>query len=410
MTGVDGPVGRELWSRADRALPGGGIYLTRSADFAGRGVLPGFIASAEGCRVTDVDGRTYLDLVCANGPNLLGYGHPEVVAAAQAQAERAVATTAFPPLLVEVVEALLARRPDMGWGAVAKNGTDVVTLAVRTARRATGRDTVLAFRHAYHGSDAELFPGGPVGVPADRHRDVERLDWNDADALTARADELGERLAAVLLNPLDQNPMQPTREPTDRFLDAVRDVRRRTGCTIVFDDVRHGFRLDPRGSDVPLGLDPDLVCYGKALGNGYSIAAVLGREELRTAAQQIMYTSTAVFEAPPMAAAIATLAVYDRDDAFERIERAGQRLADGLRAAGVATGVPVEVSGPPSMPTLLLGDDPGHERLRGFARRSAELGAIFHPSVNWFLSAAHTDADVDEAVEIAGRALGDLPG
>ena len=112
---VDGPRARALWSRADRALPGGGIYLTRSARFAGEDVQPGFIASAEGCRVTDVDGRRYVDFLCANGPNLLGYRHPEVEAAVREQAARVDSASYFPPALVDLAEKLVARTPPMAW-------------------------------------------------------------------------------------------------------------------------------------------------------------------------------------------------------------------------------------------------------------------------------------------------------
>ena len=133
-TPMDRPNGRDLWSRADAVLPGGGAYFTRSADMAGRGVLPGFIAAAQGCTVTDVDGRSYVDWVCANGPNLLGYRHPEVEAAVADELTRALTASLLPPALVEVVERLVARFPPMAWGVVAKNGSEVVALAARVAR------------------------------------------------------------------------------------------------------------------------------------------------------------------------------------------------------------------------------------------------------------------------------------
>jgi len=405
---VDGPVGRALWERADQVLPGGGIYMTRSADFAGRGVVPGFIESADGCHVTDVDGRRYIDFVCANGPNLLGYLHPEVEAAARDQAHRCTSATLFPPSLVEVVEALLERRKGFAWGVVAKNGSDVVTLAARVARQATGARKLITFEQAYHGSDAELSPLAPAGVPPDRHDDVVRVAWNDADRLASLVGEIGSEIAAILVNPLDQNPLQPTQRAHPEFISAIRQVREQTGCRLIIDDVRHGFRLHPQGSEVEMGLAPDLICLGKALGNGYSISAVLGVEEVRPAAREIMFTATAMFETPPMAAAMATLEIYDRDNVFATINRAGERLRDGFHRAAKTTGHEIVYSGPATMPTFLFADDPRHRRLFAFAEKSAHLGAIFHPTVNWFISAAHTDAAIDEAIEIAHEAMASL--
>lgn len=409
-SGVDGPVGVDLWSRADRVLPGGAVYLTRSADFAGRGVLPGFIVAAQGCRIVDADGRRYIDFLGANGPNLLGYRHPEVEAAARRQAGRASSASFFPPAMVELVEALLERYRSMGWGMVAKTGSEPLSLAVRIARQHTQRATVLAFHGAYHGSDPELASRPPPGRLSEVTRQVERLPWNDADAVRAFAAAVGGSVAAVLLNPLDQNPRRPTRSAAPDFLAAITALQADHGALLVLDDVRHGFRLHPEGSEHLLGIAPDLVCLGKALGNGYAVSALLGRENLRGAARKILYTSTYVFEAPPMQAARTVLDVYRRDDVFQRITRAGERLRSGLLRAAAATGQRISLTGPVTMPTLLFEDDPGFARQLGFARRAAELGAIFHPALNWNLSLAHQDADIDEAVDIAQRALAATPG
>jgi glutamate-1-semialdehyde 2,1-aminomutase len=154
-----------------------------------------------------------------------------------------------------------------------------------------------------------------------------------------------------------------------------------------------------------VGVQPDLICLGKALGNGYSISAIVGREVLRKAASKIMFTSTYVFETPPMCAALATLDVYDRDDVFKHISHVGKRLRNGILAAAKKTGHRISMTGPATMPTLLFDNDPKFNRLDTFAAHAARLGAIFHPSVNWMLSFAHKDADIDEAVSIAEEAL-----
>ncbi|MEO1058447.1 MAG: aminotransferase class III-fold pyridoxal phosphate-dependent enzyme [Actinomycetota bacterium] len=402
---IDGATAQQLWERADRALPGGGVYLTRSADLAGRGVLPGFIAAASGAHVTDVDGRRYIDYLGANGPNILGYRHPEVEAAAERVRASITTASIFPPQLVEVVERLLATWTDMHWGVVAKNGSEVVSLGARVARQHTGRTQVVAFTHAYHGNDPELAARPPAGPLTDLTSDVMRIPWNDAqqlaDTLTARGDDI----AAILLNPIDQRPLVRTTSASDDVLAVIRAARERFGTLLVFDDVRHGLRMHPQGTHRLLGLEPDLIALGKALGNGYAISAVLGAEELRTAARQIMFTSTYMFEVPPMVAAMTTLDVYERDDVFDRITLAGTRLRDGLLQAAETAGHDISISGPVTMPTLLFHNDPEAMRVRTFARAAAEHGAILHPLLNWNLSAAHTIDVIDATIDIAATAF-----
>jgi glutamate-1-semialdehyde 2,1-aminomutase len=406
---VDGPLGRGLWDRADRVLPGGGIYLTRSADMSGRGGLPGFIAQADGCRVTDVDGKEYIDFLGANGPNLLGYRHPEVEAAAASVRRRITTASMFPPHLVELIEQLVDRHQPFDWGVAAKNGSEAVSLGVRVARQHTQRRSVVAFERAYHGNDPELASGPPTGPLTDVTADVYRLRWNDPGALQDHMARHGNDVAAIVMNPIDQTPGTPTIDASLDFVEAIEQARHQWGALLVFDDVRHGFRLHPIGSYRSVGLEPDLVAYGKALGNGHSVSALLGSADLRRAARKILFTSTYMFEAPPMAAAIATLEIYDRDEVFDHITAMGRRLCAGLATAAGEAGHDVTLSGPPTMPTLLVADDPDGTRVRSFSRAAAEAGAILHPLLNWNLSLAHGDADIDTAIEAARAGFDAMP-
>lgn len=402
---ADGPVGQELWRRADRVLPGGGVYLTRSADMAGRGVLPGFIGANEGCRVVDVDGREYIDFLGANGPNILGYRHPEVEAAADRIRSHLTTASLFPPTLVEVVERILQTWTDMDWGVVAKNGSEVVSLAARVARQHTGRSHLIGFASAYHGNDPELAIGTPDGPLTTITADVHRLPWNDANRLVDHVSEHGDDIAAIVLNPLDQRPRVPTTDASVDFIAAIEQARDRWGIVVVVDDVRHCFRLHPEGSHHLLGLEPDLIALGKALGNGHSISALLGAEELRRSVRKIMFTSTYMFEAPPMAAAMTTIDIYERDAVFDHITLMGERLRRGLIAGAAAAGHDVVLSGPVTMPSLLFDDDADLSKGRTFSRLAAEAGIIFHPLLNWNLSGAHRAADIDAAVDAAGTAF-----
>ena len=176
------------------------------------------------------------------------------------------------------------------------------------------------------------------------------------------ADQHGDDLAAILLNPLDQSPGRDTVEAHSEFITAIERVRRRTETLLIFDDVRHGFRMHPEGSYRVLGVTPDLTCVGKALGNGHAIAALLGIEELRSAASELWFTATFCFGAVALKAAQTTVEIYDRDDVFGTINRAGERLRDGIVAAASAAGHDVSYTGPAAMPTLRFKGDPGQAR------------------------------------------------
>ncbi len=409
MTSVDGPKGKAWWDRADRVLPGGMVYFSRSARFAGEGVLPGFIERAEGARITDVDGRSYIDFLCANGPILLGHRHPYVEAEAEAQRARADSASFFPPALVELSERLVERTPGMSWAIPAKNGSDVIGLAVRAVRAATDRDTIVQFERAYHGFDPELVPGG-AGVPAAVRANVAMIRWNGANELEDFARENGKGLAGILLNPIDQNPAMDVSAASPDFIAAIDRVRERTGAKLILDDVRHGFRIHTRGSHAALGIEPDLIGLGKALGNGYPVAALLGSEPMREAARKLAFTSTYVFTAVPLAAARATVETYDREKVFDRLEAAGNRLRDGFLRAAEAAGHAIRYTGPVACPVMLFEDDPGLEKGRAFSQSAALNGAIFHPNLNWFINAAHDDATIDEAIEIAAQAFREVSG
>ena len=401
---IDGPIGQALWARADAVLPGRAMFMTRSARYAGQGVQPGFIDEAEGCRVRDADGRWYLDLNCGNGPNLLGYRHPEVEAAARRQAKLGDLMPYFPSAMVDFSERLLRWSAGFDWALPVKAGSDATALAMRIARAARNRNKLILFRQAYHGNNAEQslrHERHPVSALDNLHR----LAWNDPAALDGFPAEAAEDVAAIMLNPIDQPSGAPAFEASAEFVSAIHRFRDRTGALVILDDVRSGFRLHPQGSHRAMQLDPDLLCLGKALANGHAVGALMGREPLREAASSILYTSTYIFSAVCFRAAIATLDVYERDNAFAKILQAAERLRTGVLAAAGHHGLDLRFTGPATHPSVLFADDPGCVRGERFAYEAARRGLLFHPRLAWFVSAAHDDAAIDEAIAIADAAL-----
>ena len=397
---IDGPKGQDLWRRADKVMPSYAMFLTRSARYAGYNVLPGFIAEAEGCRIKDADGRSYIDFNCAAGPNLLGYRHPEVEAAARAQASVGDLMPMFSPAMIDFCERLLQWTDGFEWALPLKRGSDATELAMRVARAATGRPHILMFKDSYHGSNREqslVFEG----TPSDALEHLSRLPWNDVPALDNFKSASGEQVAAILMSPLDQpGGNHPTRSASPEFVAAINRFRKRTGAVVILDDVRAGFRLHPKGSHMAMGLQPDMLCLGKPLGNGHSIAGLMGTAAVRGGAERLLYASTYLYSAVCCRAGIATLDVYERDNAFATMQRAGERLTTGIKKAANKYDQHMSFSGPATHPTMYYDNDPDSALMERFCHEAARRGVLFHPRIWSFMSSAHDDACIDEAIDI----------
>ncbi|MFN2425687.1 MAG: aminotransferase class III-fold pyridoxal phosphate-dependent enzyme [Candidatus Binatia bacterium] len=400
MTQWQHPAGDALFERAKRVIPGG-IYGHQNPAYLVEGAFPRFLCEAEGCRVRDVDGHEYVDFLCSYGPMVLGYRDPVVEAAADAQRKLCDSGNLPAPNMVDLAETLVAMTPGADWAMFAKNGSDVCTWALAVARCATGRDLVAMVDGTYHGVHGWCNPLGR-GFPDSERSSIVHFAWNDADALEDlfRANE--GRIAAVITTPFRHEARYDSVMPAPGFFERIRALCTAHGAVMIVDDVRAGFRMHPGGSLQHFGVTPDMTLYSKAIANGYPLAAMLGHDSLRKAARNVFVTGTFFTQAVPIAAAIATLGEIKRRDAIGHMDRVGRRLCDGLAARAGAAGLGVTLSGPPSIPFLsFVADEGSLARSRTFAAEAARRGAFFHPAHNWFVSAAHDDADIDFALDAA---------
>jgi glutamate-1-semialdehyde 2,1-aminomutase len=388
-----------LRERARRVIPGGMYGHQTAATWPAP--FPQFLERGRGCRIWDVDGREYVDFVCSFGPIVLGHAHPAVEAAAERQRRLADCQNGPSPRMVELAERLVDLVPHADWAMFQKNGTDATTLALSIARAATGRRKVLVARGAYHGSAPWCTPRPAGTTPEDRVHLVPFV-YNDLPSVEAAAAEAGGDLAAVLVSAFRHDARFDQEECDPAFARGVRALCDRRGAVLVLDDVRAGFRLHVGGSWEPLGVRPDLSAYSKAIANGYALAAVVGRDALREAAQQVFATGSFWFAAVPMAAALATLEALETERAIERMVRAGRLLRDGLARQARAHGLRITQSGPVQLPFLTFAGDVAagtFDRANVFTGEAARRGVWLHPWHNWFLSAAHSAADVELALE-----------
>jgi glutamate-1-semialdehyde 2,1-aminomutase len=394
--------------RAARVIPGGMYGHLSAASLPAE--YPQFYARAAGSRVWDVDGNEYVDLMCGFGPTVLGYGHPGVEAAAAAQRERGDTQAGPTESMVELAELMVDRLPHADWAVFSKNGSDATTLCLTIARAATGRSGVLVAETAYHGSVGWCSPN-PTGVPRTERALVQRYRYNDLESVERAVAAAGaDDVAAVFVSPFRHDAGFDQELPDAVFAQGLRELCSRIGAALVIDEVRTGSRLTHGDSWERFGVRPDLSAWGKAIGNGHPIAATLGSRGFSPVVERIFVTGSYWFQAVPMAAAIATINALRDEDAVGTMERTGRRLRDGLDRQAREHGLAVRQTGPVQMPFLSFERDREFERAAVFCAATVDHGALLHPRHNWFVSAAHSDDDVDavlDATDAGFRAVGE---
>jgi len=403
-----GTVDRQLRDRAARVLPGG-MYGHQNAKLLSPD-HPQFFARGSGARVWDADGTEYVDLMCSWGPIVLGHQHEGVQRAVRAQMEKAECLNGPTDVLVELSELLVDTVAHARWALFAKNGTDATTTAVTIARAATGRDKILVAKGAYHGSAPWCTPG-PAGVTAEDRVNVVKFEYNDLDSVRAAVAEAGAgNVAAIVVCPLRHDTFRDQELVEPAFAIGLRAICDTIGAALVLDEVRAGLRLDLAGSWESHGVRPDLSAWSKAIANGHALACVLGTDALREAASSIYVTGSFWMAATSMAAAVATISAIRDDDGIASMHRAGSRLRDGLEAQAKSHGFDVRCSGPAQLPFLTFAGDTDFALAREWAAGCARNGVYLHPTHNWFIGAAHTDADIDRALDGTDAAFAALAG
>jgi glutamate-1-semialdehyde 2,1-aminomutase len=249
----------------------------------------------------------------------------------------------------------------------------------------------------------------PAGVTPEDRAHIARFRWNDLAEVDAALDAHDGDVAAIMVAPFRHDAFHDQEMAAPGFLEGLRARCDRLGAVLILDDVRAGFRLDLRGSGEAVGVQPDLTCYCKALGNGYPISAALGRDALRRAAEKVFFTGSYWTGPVEMAAALACLAEIEESDAIGCMSRLGTALRAGIERQAAAHGLGVRYSGPPAIPFMsFVADSGSFERSRVFAASCATHGVYLHPHHNWFLSAALGEADVARILEVTDGAFAEV--
>jgi glutamate-1-semialdehyde 2,1-aminomutase len=362
------------------------------------GEYPSYASHGSGAYVWDVDGNRYVDFILAYGTIILGHAHPAVDDAAIAEIRRGFALSMMRPAQQQLTRKLIELVPHADAALLVKTGSDATSSAVRLAREFTGRNTVI--RWGYNGWH-EWCAVRRGGIPKDVDTHVDTFRYNDLTSLEQALARHSGQVACILMMPFE------TELPAPGFLAGVRELATRHDALLILDDIRTGFRLGLGGAQEEFGVRADLVTVGKAMANGYAVSAVVGRADVLGRLGKVHISSTFYANSLDMAASLATLEVLTTTPALARVAKLGRRLQDGLRRVIADTGLPAEVIGAPQMPFLRFTDPDPVRRVAAqtrFFTATVRQGILFHPNHHWYISAAMTEEDIDDAIAASHRA------
>ena len=419
-----------LFKAALEHIPGGVNSPVRA--FRGVGGEPFFVDRAEGARVWDVDGNEYIDYVGTWGPAILGHAHPRIIEAVREAAGRGTSFGIPNPLEVRMAEVVKAAVGSVEKVRVCNSGTEACMSAIRIARGFTDRPKIIKFDGCYHGhADSLLVRAGSGaltfgnpdsgGVPAEFTAHTIVVPFNDEAAVREAFAANSGQVAGVILEPVPANAGLYL--PHEGFLGFLREVTKAEGALLIFDEVMTGFRVAMGGAQGRFGITPDLSCFGKIIGGGLPVGAFGGRAEV----MDVLAPDGPVYQAGTlsgnplaMAAGIAALEELVAAGVHEQLEVLGSRLETGMKKAATDAGVPVQFQRIASMSCGYFTDAPVHN-LDGAMASDRELfkryfhgmlaeGIYLAPSAfeAGFISAAHSEEDVDRTIEAAGRVLAGL--
>ncbi len=421
----------DLLSRAKKVLAGGVSSEFRKYNHP----HAIFYTHGEGSRVFDVDGNAYLDFTLSQGPLILGHSHPHVLKSVNDYSEQGQLFAGQHIKEIELAETLNRIIPSAELMRFCLDGSEAVQTAFRVARAKTGKQKFLRFEGHYHGwldnvawgisapsADALGSRENPTvypwtaGLPDHARDEFIILPWNDLELVKSTLAKHSDELAAIITEPIMCN--SGCILPEEGFLAGLRELCDQYGIALIFDEVITGFRMSLGGSQVYYGITPDMSIFAKAMGSGYPISAIVGKREWIGLIEdaKVIHAGTMNSSNPTIAAALSTIEVLEKENPYERMFRLGNKLMDGLRKAAAENNLNLLVQGPGPMFNIAFTDLKKAKDYRDtLSFDKAKLGkfiaAMHDRKVRvigrglWYISAAHTDEDIDHAIKISAEVM-----
>lgn len=389
--------GQNLYVKAKKLIPGGTMLLSKRPEMFLPDNWPAYYSKSKGCTVWDLDGKEYLDVsIMGIGTNILGYAHDEVDAAVLETVRKGNMTTLNCPEEVYLAERLVELNPWADMVRFARSGGEANAIAIRIARAAVGKDKVaICGYHGWHdwylsanlgtneNLSGHLLPGlDPLGVPQDLAGTVFPFNYNNFEELETlvREHDIG-----VIKMEVSRN-----KGPEDNFLQKVRDLATRKNIVLIFDECTSGFRQTFGGLHKLYGVEPDMAMYGKALGNGYAITAVVGKRSIMEAAQKTFISSTFWTERIGPTAALATLKVMEREKSWEYITETGQKIAAEWKGMAARHGLSLNTAGLPALISFSFASENALSYKTLITQEMLKKGYLASNSI--YVSIAHTES------------------
>ena len=395
-----------LYKEALDLIPGAILGIRRPYNFV-EGEYPIFFETAKGGKVIDVDGNEYLDMLCAYGPIIIGHREEEIDNAVIDQ----IRNKGFCMSLTQQIQNKLAKKlreliPCCEKMVFVKTGSDATTIGVRVARGYTKRTKIL--RCGYHGWHSWCVED-KGGIPEKVYEDVHEFEYNNLDKVTKMMQEYGNKVAAIIITPINHPGAHELEMPKPGFLEGLRELADKYGSILIYDEIRTGFRVNLGGAQKELGVIPDLGAFGKAMANGYPISFLGGKKEIMdTLIKDVFLSSTFFPNSLPQVAALKTIEIMQRDDVLGNIRKKGEKFTKNIIEIIEESGVPCTFSGGPWMPYITFDPDPNHlyRKLREeFYRQLIRRKIFLQPYHHGYICYRHTDEDLDNAVNQIAESL-----
>ncbi len=399
----------KLYEKALELVPGAVAGIRRPYNFV-PGEYPIFFDHAKGGKVWDVDGNEYLDFLCAYGPIIIGHREEEIDNAVIKQIqEKGFCFSLTQPYQNILAEKLIEHIPSCEMAAFVKTGSDATTIGIRVSRAYTGRTKVA--RCGYHGwHDWCVEVKG--GIPSKLYEDTFEFPYNDLDALEDLLKKHGDDMAVIIVTPVGHPLAHEVEMPKPGYLEGVRKLADQYGCVLMFDEIRTGFRSSLGGAQKYFGVTPDLTSVGKAMANGYAIAALVGKKEhMKMLESEVFLSSTYFPNSEAQVAAIATIDFLEKNKVLDVIHEKGTKFAKQIQSIVDESGMPVNFSGAPWMPFITFRPDADklYKKLRNeFYTQLIRRGVFLQPYHHGYIAYRHTDEELNRAAQAIKESLAEL--